>query len=209
MSVTTPIIKDEDYYLEPMFILVEDTMFQVPKCHFTNISIFSTMFSLPSPKENEIEGLSEKLPLALRQISKQDFKSFLKVLIPLQIPPNYSSIKKEEWISALKLSTMWDVSSLRKLSIENLKPKLNAVGLILLGSDYHISPWFVNGCVTLITRIQGPTEEEGGLLGMRTTVNIYGIRERFLSSGRPISQFDFNAALRNAFPEFQQDTSCN
>ena len=61
-------------------------MFQIPKHYVTQISIFSTLFSLP-PTKVGIEGLTEENPLVLEQISKVDFKAFLTVLIPLYVNP--------------------------------------------------------------------------------------------------------------------------
>jgi hypothetical protein len=59
-------------------------MFQVPKHYVAQIDIFSATFSLP-PSEDGAEGLTEKKPLVLHQITTEDFKSFLKVLIPLYV----------------------------------------------------------------------------------------------------------------------------
>ena len=59
-------------------------MFQIPKHYLTQISIFSTTFSLPSSKDG-IEGLTEENPLVLEQLSRVDFKAFLRVLIPLYV----------------------------------------------------------------------------------------------------------------------------
>ena len=65
-------------------------MFQVPKYHIrTQIAIFSTTFSLPPGKEG-IEGLTEDNPMVLHQISKRDFKAFLKILIPLYVKSLHS-----------------------------------------------------------------------------------------------------------------------
>jgi hypothetical protein len=161
-------------------------MFQIPIHYVAHISIFSTAFSLP-PSKDGIEGLTEENPLILHQISKVDFKAFLRVLVPLyvnstpssfhskycqeltasdvystpfrQVPPNYSKISVEAWISTLKLSTMWEVTALRDLAIRNLN-QLGEVDMILLGSEYRVSQWFISGCTRLIMRKHGPTEEE-------------------------------------------------
>jgi hypothetical protein len=57
-------------------------MFKIPKHHVAQINIFSTAFSLPA-SENGIEGDTEENPLVLHQISRADFKAFLRVLVPL------------------------------------------------------------------------------------------------------------------------------
>lgn len=60
---------------------------------------------------------------------------------------------------------MWEVKALRDLAIRNLN-QLDVVDMLLLGSEYHVSQWFITGCTRLIMRNQGPTEEEGHLLGI-------------------------------------------
>lgn len=203
MSTPSPtIVRDLDFFLEPIFILVEDVIFQIPIHYVSQISIFSTAFTLP-PNKDGIEGLTEEKPLILHQISKVDFKSFLRVLVPLQPGLNYSNISEEMWISTLKLSTMWEFTTLRDLAIRNLN-QLDMIDMILLGSKYRVSQWFVTGCTKLIMRSCGPTEEEGNLLGMGFVVQIYGLRERMLSiriikgSG---ASFDCQRVVRETFPD--------
>jgi len=157
-------------------------MFQIPKHYISQISIFSTIFSLPQSKDG-IEGLTEENPLILHHLSKVDFKGFLSVLIPLQVPPNHSNISLDVWKSALKLSTMWEVTALRDLAIRNMN-QLDVCDMISLGSKYRISQWFLTGCTKLIMRSHGPTEEEGNLLGMGFVVQIYGLREGWLSRNK-------------------------
>jgi hypothetical protein len=204
-------------------------MFQVPKHYVTQIDLFSTTFSLPPSKDSKdgIEGHTEQNPLILHQIPKQDFKAFLKVLVFLyvfhkccprahrrdsqtfsrQIPYSYSNILKDEWISTLKLSTMWEVATLRDLAIRHLVNHLDAVKLVLLGAEYRVSQWFIDGCTKLINRSQGLTEEEGNQLGVNLIVKIVGIRERMFSLRieRTIKgsapHLDCERAVREGFPD--------
>ena len=76
---------------------------------------------------------------------------------------------------------MWEVTAVRDLAIKNLDNRLDAVDMILLGTEYHVSQWFMTGCSKLITRSCGPTEQECSLLGIGFIVQIYGLRERMLS----------------------------
>lgn len=96
-----------------------------------------------------------------------------------QVPSNHSKITVDVWKSTLKLSTMWEVTELRDLAIRNMN-QLNVCDMILLGTEYRVSKWLVNGCTKLIIRSHGLTEEEGNLLGMGFVVQIYGLRESTL-----------------------------
>ena len=84
------------------------------------------------------------------------------------------------WISTLRLSTMWEVTAIRELAIKHLH-KLDAVHLINLGTELHVSQWVINGCLRLIGRKHGPTKEECDALGIDFAVQLYGLRERMLS----------------------------
>ena len=97
---------------------------------------------------------------------------------------------------------MWEVYALRELAIRNLN-QLEVVDLILLGSQYRVSQWFITGCTKLIMRNQGPTEEEGHLLGIGFIVKIYGLRERMLSIllTKGPGAFDCQRVVRETFPD--------
>ena len=77
-------------------------MFKIPKYYVTKISIFSTAFSLP-PSKNGVEGLTEDNPLILHQISKVDFKAFLRVLVPLYVHQLFIDIRAHRAPDVYKL----------------------------------------------------------------------------------------------------------
>ena len=97
---------------------------------------------------------------------------------------------------------MWDVAALRELAIRNIN-QLDVVDMILLGSEYRVSQWFITGCTKLITRNQGPTEEEGHHLGISFIVKIYGLRERMLTLllTKGPGAFDSQRVVRETFPD--------
>ena len=95
---------------------------------------------------------------------------------------------------------MWEVTPLRDLAIQNLNQLLDVVDMILLGSEYRVSQWFISGCTKLIARSNGPTEEESKMLGIGFVVQIYGLRERMLSL-RFSGVSDCQRAVREAFPD--------
>jgi hypothetical protein len=102
---------------------------------------------------------------------------------------------------------MWEVTALRSLAISHLN-KLDTIEMILLGDEYRVLQWFVGGCTKLIVRGQGPTAEEAALLGVGLTVQIYGIRERFITfrlnnklNPYPAASFDCQRAVNEAFAE--------
>ena len=103
---------------------------------------------------------------------------------------------------------MWEATAVRDLVINNLT-KLDVVDMILLGTEYRVSLWFINGCLKLIQRKHGPTEEECNLLGISFVVQLYGIRERKLSLRMSHSEcLPFMMKLvRETFPDRIADDS--
>ena len=76
---------------------------------------------------------------------------------------------------------MWEVTEIREFAIIRLNRLLDAVHLINLGTELHVSQWVISGCHRLIARKHGPTKEECDDLGIDFAVQIYGLRERMLS----------------------------
>lgn len=99
---------------------------------------------------------------------------------------------------------MWEITALRDLAIRNMN-QLDVVDMILLGSEYHVSLWFVTGCTKLIMRSYGPTEEEGNVLGIGFVVTIYGLRERMLThrytKGQGVGAIECQRVVRETFPD--------
>ena len=105
----------------------------------------------------------------------------------------------------MKLSTMWEVTTIRDLAIRNLN-KLGEVDMILLGTEYRVSQWFINGCFRLITRNGGPTEEESNLLGIAFVVQIYGLRERMSSLRITKGSGNYQAECQRVVPQLVRET---
>ncbi|KAF8959960.1 hypothetical protein BDZ97DRAFT_1666562 [Flammula alnicola] len=180
---------------------VEDSIFQVPKHHFAANEVFSITFTLPPPGGTSVEGSSEGNPFELVGILKKDFQAFLSVIYPLQVPFDYADITVEQWRSVLELSHMWDFQSLRDLSIQKLGApgSLESITKIQLGEKYHISEWFVSGCVDLVMRDKGPRANEVNQLGTEMAVQLSDLREERIIA--QLRRYSFNppTRIRKAF----------
>ncbi|KAJ3508819.1 hypothetical protein NLJ89_g5550 [Agrocybe chaxingu] len=194
--------RDATYFLEPIFFLVEDGVFQVPKHHFQHNDVFSTTFMLPPPPGETAEGSSEKKPFELKGILKKDFQAFLRVLYPLGVPNHYDDLTSEEWQSVLRLSSMWEFQNLRDLAVQWLsKPgMLDYISKIQLGQSYDLHDWFVAGCGEIVRRNKGPRGEEMARLGHNMTERLYDLREARLDSFQN-RRHDVEYAVRKAFTD--------
>ncbi|EAU92834.1 hypothetical protein CC1G_03621 [Coprinopsis cinerea okayama7 len=179
------IVEDKEYHLDVVVFQVENVLFKVPKYPFTDSGgVFGTLFSLPTPADSgcgEAEGSSNANPIRLDQTKVDDFRAFLKVLIPKSVPAKYD-LSLAEWTSVLALSTKWDFDDMRNFAIESMSPILKEkhVWKVVLGQQYHVRSWLKEGCMHLVTRWSGPSKDEAAQLGLEITVTIYLIREKML-----------------------------
>ncbi|KAJ7210477.1 hypothetical protein GGX14DRAFT_520493 [Mycena pura] len=164
-----------DYYLESIIFKVEDRLFKVPRYHFEQP--FASTLTLPPAKDAQAEGNSNDNPFILHGISSIDFQRLLKVLYPLDVP-QILTMPKEDWISVLKLATMWCFIAVRSLAIQQIDLLgLQSVERILLARGYHVSSWLRTGYTELARREEGISLEDAEKIGWKTTVQLYQVRE--------------------------------
>jgi len=169
------------YYFDLIVFQVEDTLFKLPKIYFRNSSVFATIFTLPSGSEQDVEGTDAK-PFVLHGINPVDFESLLKVMYPLSL--NIVQLTQQEWISVLKLSTMWEFTELRERAKQELlkqEMKMGTVEKIECGRKYEIKEWVLEGYITLLRRPEIASDEEAERLGWKTVAKLYRLRDACLS----------------------------
>jgi len=161
---------------------VEDALFKLPKNHFASSSIFATIFTLP-PGEKGVEGTDDK-PFVLHGISEVDFKSLLKVMYPM--PFKDVQLTLQEWISVLKLSTMWEFIDIRNGAIDELSKQITEMGdveKVECGRNFEVKEWVSEGYVGLLKRTGTKqtgtiTDEEAERLGWKTVAKLLRLREQ-------------------------------
>ncbi|TFK74665.1 hypothetical protein BDN72DRAFT_893009 [Pluteus cervinus] len=170
--------RHEEYYFEVIIFLVEDTLFRVPRYAFEESPIFHDMFSLPVSTSVH-DGQSDEQPLHLQGILHTDFEQLLRVMYPLQ-PRKTPSLEKEEWISVLKLSTMWEFHSMRALAITQLTALLygDPTGRFVLARQYKVKEWFTSAANELVRRAHPINFEEAQLIGFDIALKLAALRER-------------------------------
>jgi len=99
------------------------------------------------------------------------------------------SLSKLEWISVLKLSTVWRFLNLRKLSREKLETtaelRLTSTEKIILGRKVHISSWVIEGYEELVLGDETIEDEDAVEIGLLDTLWLFRIRERLLRGRVP------------------------
>jgi len=149
------------YYLDTVTFLAENQLFKVYQCHFMESEVFRTAFSLP-PGPWGAEGTSDANPFVLHGVKTVDFQGFLKAIGPLS-PTTLSNMARHEWVSALKLSAMWNFAHVRNQSISYLSASrfnLSPADKIVLGRENRVLTWLREGYDALVERGEVISAEE-------------------------------------------------
>ncbi|KAJ6589971.1 hypothetical protein DFH09DRAFT_884882, partial [Mycena vulgaris] len=147
--------------------------------------IFATTFTLPPAAGVRPEGSSVDNPFKLEGVSAVDFRRLLKLLYPLTCLPKTPTLVTEEWISVLKLATLWRFLEIRDLAIKQLAShaqSLDCLQRILFGKQYDVSAWLRSGYTDLARRVTPISLAEATQIGWELTLRIYQAREAALTS---------------------------
>ncbi|KDQ51208.1 hypothetical protein JAAARDRAFT_199247 [Jaapia argillacea MUCL 33604] len=172
------------YYFEDVIFLVEDQLFKVPRLYFENHSdIFRDMFQLPT-QGADVDGSSDENPLRLEGIKKKDFVRLLRIMYPKN-HNKHDITTSEEWLSILKLSSMWNFETIRDTAIRTLSSKssrmkpISVVDRMQLGMKYHMPMWVAWGATDLAKRLESVSVEEAKEMGVEFAIRITQVRERW------------------------------
>jgi hypothetical protein len=157
------------------------------------------MFHLPIPANGVPDGHSKDKPLRLEGIEKTDFKQLLRVMYPRSVdrlsnksneliarPIRRRNFGREEtltapeWMSVLKLSSMWEFGEIRKLAIRRLSQlTIDAVEKVVIARDYHIAEWLIPSINVLAQRKKPMGVLDVNRLGWDYVLKIGEVRESF------------------------------
>ncbi|KAK7472353.1 hypothetical protein VKT23_000470 [Stygiomarasmius scandens] len=199
-------MRDKNFYFNFVIFQVEDALYNVPRQPFMRESdVFHDMFSLPVPVGRKAEGQSDEEPVLLQSVSKVDFERLLNLMFPDAGLDHMPSL--DEWISILKLATLWDMPRIRERAIRHMAPIMtDPVQKIEIAREYDIDDWMLPALNQLVQRDHALTMEEGERLGMEYTLKLASIREccRFnnrtfrweLGRSRGYTDWNFDDRLR-------------
>ncbi|KIM37710.1 hypothetical protein M413DRAFT_254032 [Hebeloma cylindrosporum] len=201
MAEDTPSV---EFYWDNIVIKVEDRLFCVPRCEFVQSSeVFADMFLLPSAPGANPEGRDREHPLVLEGYKKDEFACLLKVMYPTYVAMTFTNfilficglvyragslisgttlalaLGKEEWVSVLKLSTIWNMEKIRAYAIHRLSTDfvLSPTEKIHLARAHKVAAWLDEGVTSLVSTDQKPTLADLATLGWETAAQILWIRD--------------------------------
>ncbi|KAF8515524.1 hypothetical protein BU17DRAFT_93563 [Hysterangium stoloniferum] len=187
MSSNVGVIHHSSYYFSnPATFLVEDKLFRVPTYKFKTTSpSFRAMLSLhPEGDESEGQTASDAKPVRLDQVSLVDFERLLKFLYPFGDPR--TTLGLEEWDSIFSLAKEWEMENVRVCAVETLDSfdmyDSHPEYQVCYGRKYDHDPWVYKGLKSLLIRLEGLTEKEGEMLGIKDTIRCARARELYWNS---------------------------
>ncbi|KZV76165.1 hypothetical protein PENSPDRAFT_680370 [Peniophora sp. CONT] len=214
-------VRDEHFYFRSAVFRAGKTHFRVPIYGLpSEDGIFAAMFALPN--ENE-EGSSDDNPICLPpEVTAEDFRSLLKASIPMPAVSSLPKLTVDEWMSVLKLSTMWCLDGLRARAISAADEGVAAyakkdriLDKILLAKQHRVSRWLIEGYEALGRRKTHLTPDERERLDLDTVFHSESKDHtppdpwnRPARAARPMpatpeyrdrSGFDFISAIRSIF----------
>ncbi|KAG8857219.1 hypothetical protein FRB96_005894 [Tulasnella sp. 330] len=159
------------YYDELVDLAVEDVTYRVSKSLFSQSAPFSKVFcSHPGGQ-----------PISLIGATVSEMESLLDVLHARQTEAPLE-LKIEEWGGALHLATKWGFGTVREHIIKHIEHHSTDQGALdrfELAMKCHVPQWLHPAYVTLCTRSQHITTDEGRRLGYERLTAICRIREIF------------------------------
>ncbi|KAI5890119.1 uncharacterized protein SCHCODRAFT_02630911 [Schizophyllum commune H4-8] len=176
--------RDDTFYLDVVTFRVSDTLFRVPRYAFEGGSaVFASMFTLPPGQGLDTEGCSDEHPVVLEGATDEEFRQFLRILLPRNALRPDNDLTQEQWTAVLKLATMWDFDDVRQLAVLKMgKMDMTRDQRFRLGRAYSVSKWYHGVLKDIVQRVEALTKEDVDLVGIDIALGIASNRERIAPS---------------------------
>ncbi|KAK0459191.1 uncharacterized protein EV420DRAFT_1538801 [Desarmillaria tabescens] len=176
--------RNKTFYWELITFLVEDQLFKVTRHMFEESSeVFSTMLSLPQGTTSPVDGSDDEHPLVLQGVKSADFENLLKVMVHTG-RESVPKLSHNEWLSALKLATMWGMTSIRRMAISEITQLNNMtdVDQVMLGREYAVVDWVMSGYQALTKRKDVISIPDASRLTLSTCLKVWQAQVSILNA---------------------------
>ncbi|KAH6908527.1 hypothetical protein BKA70DRAFT_1280083 [Coprinopsis sp. MPI-PUGE-AT-0042] len=167
--------RNASHYLSFAIFRVESQLYCLPKDYLSLQSeVFAGMFSV----DGGTDGQSDDDPIVLEGYKSQDFDALLRIIVPKPLEYSAPNLTKPEWISVLKLSTIWQMEKIRMLAINKLSSMaLSPLEKITLAREYRIPNWLSEAVTDLAKALDTfKIEDLASAIGWETTARIYAVK---------------------------------
>ncbi|KAJ2918335.1 hypothetical protein MD484_g2143, partial [Candolleomyces efflorescens] len=168
----------------------------VPRQHFiAGSEFFANKYGLLDPVANSPQAATPtryhltfepgrhtpSQPVHLDGVKKGEFEIFLKLVFPVFTTSTTLGFSPSEWITILKLSSLWSFIGYRKLAIDQLEEHLTTpIDLVDCAREFGVSNWLVSGFKGLVERPELLDEMIGARLGYPVAFKLSVLREERL-----------------------------
>lgn len=87
---------------------------------------------------------------------------------------------QDQWLSVLTLSTMWEMTGIRKSAIEWLSSRLDLWSKYALAKKHRVREWLKDAYFELAKRETPLSEIEGTKMGLSESIRMACLREEYL-----------------------------
>ncbi|KAJ2924535.1 hypothetical protein H1R20_g12570, partial [Candolleomyces eurysporus] len=200
------------YSWDIVSFVVEDCIFSVPRQHFvTGSEVFAKKYGLldsveddtraatpdlhrdPTPSKNTTFNNDKKL-IHLDGVTKPEFETLLKLLFPVFTGSTDPTLSQAEWVTILKLSSLWHFINYRKVAIATLRKQIQApLEFVEYAREFGVSEWLVLGYKELVVRSETLNERIGTKLGHIVAFKLSIMRETRLKESQAQSNGRHNS----------------
>ncbi|RXW23169.1 hypothetical protein EST38_g2711 [Candolleomyces aberdarensis] len=178
------------YSWDIVSFVVEECIFSVPRHHFiAGSEVFAKKYGLLDPVADDVRVATSVLQLDptppkyctfsndkklihLDGVTKPEFEIFLKLLFPVFTGSTTLTLSQAEWVTILKLSSLWHFIKYRKLAIATLRKQIQtALEFVEYAREFGVSDWLVLGYKELVARSETLNERIGTKLGHLAQLN--------------------------------------
>ncbi|KLO08703.1 hypothetical protein SCHPADRAFT_858756 [Schizopora paradoxa] len=179
-SVGEVVQKDEEFYMKPLVIEVDEQIFNLPQRDLVEQSPVVQAILASSPPGERL-GETEEHPLILSGMNNNEFNTFLEVLYHAG---DQNEIETNAWKDVLKVASILQVQDLYNTAVVRLDDvSLEPVSKAQLGNLCDVKRWLRPAYEALCTRAEALTVEEGEKIGWGPAFKLLKIREiKFMKS---------------------------
>ncbi|KJA28715.1 hypothetical protein HYPSUDRAFT_50910 [Hypholoma sublateritium FD-334 SS-4] len=186
-----PYERNREFFLPggDLYLLVDNVVFRIHGYFFERDSAkFRAKLGAHIPPNQTRPGSSESNPIAIKNTSPAEFSKFLWIFYNKKYS-DYSTATTADWTAILKIACENDFLEVQHCAIRGLQAcDLTTVQRIAIYEMYRADKrYIVPLYVEMAMREQSPTRDEEDLLGDKTTLLIFRLREHLRS--RPTTTF--------------------
>ncbi|KAK0494932.1 hypothetical protein EDD18DRAFT_1463964 [Armillaria luteobubalina] len=166
--------RNPKFYWEPVTFLVEDQFFKVTRHMLDKASKTFLTMVLPQGDAAAVAGVDDEHRVVIKGVRSADFENLLNSIVHAE-QKEVPKFSKDEWLSVLKLATMWGMVDIRRMAINdiNQSKSLSDVDQVILGREHAVVDWVISGYRALTKRKTVVSMHNASRLTLSTCLKVW------------------------------------